>query len=74
MFYYAGYSATTWSIGGLSSWNTSSVTNMGYMFDYAGYNATWTLNCTSWNVNKVTSHTDFNYGVTSKVTAPTWVN
>ena len=74
MFQYAGESATTFNIGDLSSWDTSSVTNMSYMFYYAGYNATWSLNCSSWNVNNVTSHTSFNTGVTSKVTAPTWVN
>ena len=74
MFDEAGYSATTFNIGDLSNWNTSSVTNMSGMFQNAGYSATWSLNCSGWNVNKVTSHTDFNYGVTSKVTAPTWVN
>ena len=45
---------------------------MSGMFQNAGYSATWSLDCSGWNVNKVISHTDFNYGVTSKVTAPTW--
>ena len=74
MFASAGYSATTFSIGDLSGWDTSSVTNMASMFNKAGYSATWSLDCTSWNVNKVTSYSSFNAGVTSKVTAPTWVN
>lgn len=30
--------------------------------------------CSNWNVDKVTKHTNFNYGVTSKVTAPQWKN
>ena len=74
MFRSAGYSATNFTIGDLSGWDTSSVTSMNYMFSSAGYNATWSLDCTSWNVNNVTNHSYFNYGVTSKVTAPTWVN
>ena len=44
------------------------------MFRYAGNHATYLLNLSSWNVNKVTSYTNFNYGVTGKVTAPKWVN
>ena len=74
MFYRAGYNATTFNIGDLSSWNTSSVTNMSYMFQEAGPSATWSLNCSGWNVNKVTNYTNFNIGVESKVTPPTWVN
>ena len=44
------------------------------MFRYAGNHATYSLDLSSWNVNNVTSYTEFNTGVTSKVTAPTWVN
>ena len=74
MFAAAGYKATTFNIGDLSGWDTSSVTNMSYMFAAAGNSATWSLNCSSWNVNNVTSYTNFNGGVESKVTPPTWVN
>ncbi|MGM9879153.1 MAG: BspA family leucine-rich repeat surface protein [Bacilli bacterium] len=74
MFDGAGYNATTFNIGDLSGWNTSSVTNMSAMFKGAGYSATWSLDCSSWNVNKVKSYGNFNYGVETKVTAPTWVN
>ena len=75
MFFYAGcYNATTFNIGDLSSWNTSSVTAMSWMFSDAGRNATWSLDCSGWNVNNVTSYNHFNINVTSKVTAPTWVN
>ena len=55
MFSYAGYSATTWSIGDLSSWNTASVTNMSYMFREAGRRATtFTLDISSWDTSSVT--------------------
>ena len=74
MFDSAGRSATTFNIGDLSSWDTSSVTDMRNMFNYVGWKATWSLNCTSWNVNNVTSYSNFNTGVSSKVTPPTWVN
>ena len=75
MFYNAGYNATTWTIGDLSGWDTSSVTNMGSMFYNAGYKASgWKLNLRSWNVNKVTNHSNFNTNVTTKVTPPIWVS
>ena len=40
MFEYAGKNATSWSIEGLSDWNTSNVTNMSYMFEKVGQNVT----------------------------------
>ena len=44
MFYDAGRSATTLSIGDLSSWNTSKVTDMSYMFyDIPGLNGSITI-------------------------------
>ncbi len=53
MFYYTGYSATTFTLD-LSSWNTSSVTSMRQMFYSAGYNATtFTLDLSSWNTSSV---------------------
>ena len=40
----------------ISSWNTSSVTDMSYMFSTAGYNVTtFNLNLSSWNTSSVTS-------------------
>ena len=75
MFSTAGYNSTTFTIGDLSGWDTSSVTNMNYMFRDAGYKASgWKLNLRSWNVNKVTSHSNFNTNVTTKVTQPIWVS
>ena len=74
MFTDEGYNATKFSIGNLSSWNTKSVERMDSMFYYAGSKATWSLNCSGWNVNNVTNYDNFNIGVTSKVTPPVWVN
>ena len=74
MFNYAGYpNATSWSVGNISGWNTSNVTNMSRMFYRAGYYATYSLKLSGWNVNKVTSHEDFNAYVPGKITAPKWV-
>lgn len=73
MFFFAGYwKATTFSID-LSNWDTSSVINMEEMFDNAGLKASYSLELSDWNVNKVTSRYKFNYGVTDKITPPTWV-
>ena len=47
MFQGAGRNATTWSIGDLSGWDTSNVTDMINMFDFAGYNAT------TWNIGDI---------------------
>jgi len=45
------------------------------MFFYAGYAADWSLDLSNWNVKNVISYGNmFNYGVTKKVIAPTWVN
>ena len=72
MFASAGYNATTWNIGDLSNWDTSNVTRMRTVFMNAGRNATYLLDCSNWTVDKVTNHDYFNYGVSSKVKAPTW--
>ena len=73
MFYNAGNESTTFGLGDLSGWNTSNVTTMYEMFITAGENANWYLDCSKWNVSKVTSHPYFNDGVQSKVIAPRWV-
>lgn len=73
MFYWCGGESTTFSLGDLSGWNTSNVTSMYEMFHRTGHYANWYLDCSKWNVSKVTSHPNFNYGVQSKVIAPRWV-
>ena len=74
MFAWAGENATTFYIGDISKWKTTSATIMDCMFWRTGLNATYTLNLSSWDVSKVTSHLYFNERVRSKVTAPTWVS
>ena len=56
MFSSAGYSATTWSIGDLSNWDTSKVTDMSSMFSNAGcYASTFDIgNLSNWDTAKVT--------------------
>jgi len=56
------------------AWDTSKVTNMNRMFANVAPNADYSLNLTSWQVPLVTNYTDFNLGVESKITPPTWVN
>ena len=57
MFRYAGYKATTWSIGNIDGWNTSSVTTMLCMFYCAGYSATEfdIGNLSTWTTSGVTT-------------------
>ena len=73
MFDSIGRCASILSIGDLSGWNTSQVTDMSDMFRYAGSNASdWNIDCSSWNVNNVIYHSNFNDGSESKITAPIW--
>lgn len=72
MFTAMGYFSSTFGLGDLSGWNVSNVTNMYKMFQHTGGYANWYLDCSKWNVSKVTSANNFNYDVESKVIAPTW--
>ena len=56
-FLYAGYYATTWSIGDLSNWNTSKVIRTDGMFLLAGYTATTFNigNLSDWDTTKATN-------------------
>ena len=74
MFSSSGMRASTYRIGDLSGWNTANVVYMGVMFKNAGEKASWSLNCSKWNVKKVKVHDMFNEGVEDKVTAPKWVS
>lgn len=55
MFGYAGYNITSFELD-LSRWVTSSVTDMGSMFNSAGFNATtWSIgDISNWDTSKVT--------------------
>ena len=52
----------------LSGWNTSNVTNMISMFNHC---SKLSLNCSNWNVSKVTKNNDFNTNAPG-VIAPAW--
>ena len=54
----------------LSNFDTSKVTDMSYMFRQC---SNLTLDCSHWNVDKVTNHDDFNYNA-PKVIPPVWKN
>ena len=54
----------------LSSFNTSNVTDMAMMFNYC---SNLTLDCSHWNVDKVTSYNDFNDNAPN-VIPPVWKN
>ena len=73
MFNSAGYSNTKFTLDLGDKFDTSNVTNMSDMFSYTGYKSSkFKLDCRSWNVDKVISYNNFNYGATSKVTPPQW--
>lgn len=72
MFAGMGYLANTFSVGDLSAWNVSNVTNMYSMFQQTGYAAHWLLDCSKWDVSKVTSYNNFDFQVDAKVIDPYW--
>ena len=74
MFNQTGYNSTVFTLDLGDKFDTSKVTNMQMMFYRTGYAGTWTLDCSNWNVDKVTKYTSFNLGSESKVTPPIWVN
>ena len=61
-FHSAGSSSTSWSIGDLSGWDTSNVTNMSYMFGSAGQRAGTNFyigDISGWDVSNVAYHDSF---------------
>ena len=68
--------ASTLYIDNLNSWDTTGATDMSYMFNLLGRESTndWSIDCRSWNVDKVKGNTMFNNQVESKVLLPNWVN
>ena len=73
MFAYMAYNANALDVGILSRWKVHNVTDMTCMFQYTGFRANWYVFLSPWDVSKISAHLDFNYGVTSKVYAPRWV-
>ena len=75
MFIRAGYNSLVFTLDLGDKFDTSKVTNMNTMFHSTGRESTqFKVNCTSWNVEKVTNYTNFNYNVETKVIPPKWVN
>jgi len=73
MFDGAGYFSTTFGLGDLSGWDVSNVTDMTNMFRQTGYYADWYVNCSSWDVRKVTANRNFCLEVASEVIEPEWL-
>ena len=67
---YMFYSCSGLTTLDLSNFDTSKVTNMNGMFDSC---SNLTLDCSHWNVDKVTNHEDFNRNA-PKVIPPVWKN
>ena len=74
MFMQTGNKNPNFTLNLGNKFNTSNVTEMRQMFYLTGKNSLlFSLDCSNWNVEKVTSYSNFNYGVETKVTPPTWV-
>ncbi|MBR1386308.1 MAG: BsaA family SipW-dependent biofilm matrix protein [Bacilli bacterium] len=71
MFSFAGYDATTWSIGDLSNWNTSKVTKMSGMFNSnGGRSSVFNIgNLNNWDTSSVTDMARMFYGAGYYATA-----
>ena len=67
---YMFYNCSKLTTLNVSNFDTSKVTNMQYMF---GDCSNLTLDCSHWNVDKVTNHKDFNDNA-PKVIPPVWKN
>ena len=73
MFRWTGKVNSTFELNLGNKFNTGNVTSMKGMFYETGKASTkLSINCTNWNIDKVTNHDDFNYGVGTKITAPDW--
>ena len=60
------------SLGDLSKWNTSNVTDMSYMFRKTGYEVKMKLDVSNWNVRNVTSYDGFNKYMKESILEPKW--
>jgi len=73
MFMQTGNKNPNFTLNLGNKFNTSNVTEMRQMFYLTGRNSLlFSLDCSTWNVEKVTSYSNFNYGVETKVTPPIW--
>ena len=61
------YKLTT--LGDLSGWNTSSLTNASSMFSYC---SRLSVNCSNWDVSKVTNHSNFNINAPGVILPSAW--
>lgn len=61
------YKLTT--LGDLSGWNTSSLTNVSSMFSYC---SRLSVNCSNWDVSKVTNHSNFNTNAPGVILPLAW--
>ena len=57
------------SVGDLSGWNTSSLTNASSMFSYC---SRLSVNCSNWDVSKVTNHSNFNTNAPGVILPSAW--
>ena len=57
------------TIGDLSGWNTSSLTNASSMFSYC---SRLSVNCSNWDVSKVTNHSNFNTNAPGVILPSAW--
>lgn len=61
------YKLTT--LGDLSGWNTSNLTNASSMFSYC---SRLSVNCSNWDVSKVTNHSNFNTNAPGVILPLAW--
>ncbi|MBE6150225.1 MAG: BspA family leucine-rich repeat surface protein [Firmicutes bacterium] len=73
MFLNTGYSSSVFTLNLGDKFDTSNVTKMEKMFNYTGYKSSaFKVDCSQWNVDKVTNHDNFSTGVSSKIIQPNW--
>lgn len=68
-----GENAKQFYMDDLSGWNTANVTSMSQTFHTIGKTAAWKVDCSKWNVDKVTNHSMFAYQVENNIVPPKWV-
>lgn len=64
-----GNNSSLTTLGDLSGWNTSSLTNASSMFSYC---SRLSVNCSNWDVSKVTNHSNFNTNAPGVILPSAW--